>query len=123
MGTNLHFRTSLQPAHIRAPPAIGHDREQRHVLTPCTRNNLRPTFVGTLPALSYAAEPRRSSRRRPYPRNGRRTKARHGRGLSVFTYSPTYPLTDRRGSAWRLFVPIPSSRSSHEHCRGSNSDQ
>jgi hypothetical protein len=62
MGTDLHFRTSLQPAHIRAPPAIGHDREQRDVLTPCTCNNLRSIFVGTLPALSYAAEPRRSSR-------------------------------------------------------------
>jgi hypothetical protein len=44
MGTDLHFRTSLQPAHIRAPPAIGHDREQRHVLIPLHSQQLTSNF-------------------------------------------------------------------------------
>jgi hypothetical protein len=48
----LRFWTNPLPARIRAAPAMGHDFDQCQVLTPCTRNNLRPTFVGTLPAQS-----------------------------------------------------------------------
>src|SRR6202050_26417 len=90
---------------------------------PCTHNNLRPTFIGTLPALSYARnrEGLADGGRFPATEDGQK---RHDRGLSVFTYSPTYPLiTDCRGCARRLFVPIPSGCSSHEHSRGSNSEQ
>jgi hypothetical protein len=39
-------------------------------------------------------------------------KERHDGWLSVFTYPR---ITDRRGSAWRLFVPITPGCSSHEH--------
>src|ERR1700693_3555953 len=50
-------------------------------------------------------------------------KERHDGWLSVFTYSLITDrlITARRGSAWRLFLPIPSSCFSHEHSRASNS--
>src|ERR1700680_1889558 len=92
--------TNFLPARIRASPAVGHDGEQLPVLTPCTRNNLRPTFVGTLPALPYAAEQRRTRRWRALSPQRKTDKGRHDGWLSVFTY----PLTHRRGSAWRLFL-------------------
>src|ERR1700688_491700 len=122
MGTSLRSRTStsLQRAHIRAPPTVGHAGEQPSVLIPCTRNNLRPALVGTLPALSYAAEPRRTRRWRPHLRKLKTDKRRHDGWQSVFTYSP---LTDRRGSVWRLFVPISSTCYSREQRTASNCDR
>jgi hypothetical protein len=121
MGTDLHFRTSLQPAHIRAPPAIGHDSERRHVLTPLA---LATTYVHLLLArclhclMRWNREGLADAGGIPATEDGqKRAKIEGYRCLRIL---PRMLITDRRGSAWRLFVPIPSSCSSHEHSRGSN---
>src|ERR1700741_3613020 len=99
MGPGLHLRTSLQPAPIRAPPAKGHDGEQRHVADLLHPQQLTSNLCWHSACTVLCGGAMKDSPMETVSPQRTTDKERHDGWLSTFAYSSTNPLTDRRGSA------------------------